>query len=420
MVRRNPSRSVGGPRPQRSAPRPDAGGWEPFHGETRIRDWPPFQRLIGAQFAHAAGDALVAVALANTLFFSVPLGEARDRVGLYLVLTMAPFAVLSPVVGPLLDRRNGAYRIGITIAAAGRTVLAILLSTRTDRLELYPLAFGLLVLSRVHGVSRSALVPDATPLDRSLMWSNAWLAVTSVVGGLVGAAPGVALTQWSGPDATLRLAAAVFALGGIASFRLPRDDAGGQRREPVDDFRALLSPRILAGGVAMAGSRGAVGFITFLLAFLLRGAGESGRDFAVVVAAGAMGGFVGSALAPILRKVLRESALLLVTLLGMALSGWWAAMGFDVLKASVVAAAVGFGSGAGRLAFDSLLQHEAPEAVRGRTFARYETIFQLCWVGGAAVATVVPFSSAGGMRTLTGICLVSAILSLRGLLGPRG
>lgn len=401
-------------------PRPEAGDWEPFQGETRVRDWPPFQRLSAAQFAHAAGDALVAVALANTLFFSVPLGEARDRVGLYLVLTMAPFAVLSPVVGPLLDRRNGAYRLGVIIAAAGRTVLAILLLTRTDRLELYPLAFGLLVLSRVHGVSRSALVPDATPVDRSLMWSNAWLAVISVVGGIVGAAPGVALTNWSGPDAALRVAAVVFAVGGIAALRLPRDKGAGQRREPVDDFKALLSPRLVAGGVAMAGSRGAVGFITFLLAFLLRGAGETGRDFAVVVAAAAMGGFAGSALAPVLRNVLRESSLLLVTLLGMALSGWWAAASFDMPKAAVVAAAVGFGSGAGRLAFDSLLQHEASEAIRGRTFARYETIFQLCWVGGAAVATVVPFSSAGGMRTLTGICLVSAALSLRGLLRPGG
>jgi hypothetical protein len=41
----------------------------------------------------------VAVALAGTLFFSVPIGEARSRVALYLLLTMLPFALLVPVAG---------------------------------------------------------------------------------------------------------------------------------------------------------------------------------------------------------------------------------------------------------------------------------------------------------------------------------
>lgn len=168
----------------------------------------------------------------------------------------------------------------------------------------------------------------------------------------------------------------------------------------------------------MAGSRAAVGFITFLLAFLLRGGGETGRGFALVVAAGAIGGFAGSVLAPALRAVLHESGLLLVTLAGMAMAGLWAAGDFGLGRAAVVAAAVGMGSGAGRLAFDSLLQHDAPEAVRGRTFARYETIFQLCWVGGAALATVVPLRARGGMRALAVICVLSAVLSLRGLLRP--
>ena len=94
--------------------------------------WRPFRRLAEAQVAHAIGDGMVAVALANTLFFAVPLGEARDKVALYLALTMAPFAVLSPVVGPWLDRRSAAYRMAILIAAGGRAGLPVRLSTRTN------------------------------------------------------------------------------------------------------------------------------------------------------------------------------------------------------------------------------------------------------------------------------------------------
>jgi hypothetical protein len=60
--------------------------------------------LLTVHALHAAGDALIAVSLAGTLFFSVPIGEARSRVALYLVLTMLPFALLVPVAGPVLDR----------------------------------------------------------------------------------------------------------------------------------------------------------------------------------------------------------------------------------------------------------------------------------------------------------------------------
>jgi hypothetical protein len=144
-----------------------------------------------------------------------------------------------------------------------------------------------------------------------------------------------------------------------------------------------------------------VGFITFLLAFLLRGQGEGSKGFAIVIAAAGLGGFLGSALAPVLRVVMRESVLLLASL------------------AAVVAAVVGAASGVGRLAFDSLLQGDAPSEVRGRTFARYETIFQLCWVGGAGLATAVPFASRGGMRTLAAIAGTGIVPALRGLLRGR-
>ncbi|CAM5299936.1 hypothetical protein STANM309S_04301 [Streptomyces tanashiensis] len=53
---------------------------------------------------NGAGDVMITVALASTVFFSVPTDEARGRVALYLAVTMAPFTLLAPVIGPLLDR----------------------------------------------------------------------------------------------------------------------------------------------------------------------------------------------------------------------------------------------------------------------------------------------------------------------------
>ena len=362
---------------------------------------------------------MVAVALANTLFFAVPIGEARDKVGLYLALTMAPFAVLSPLVGPWLDRRSGTYRIAIILGAGGRAVLAVLLATRTDRVALYPLAFGLLVLSRVHGISRSALMPDVLPPDRSPMWGNARLAVLSVVGGTLGAGLAAGANVLSGPGLALGGAVAVFSAAVVPGARLPRSRTKGTEPAGAGDYRAVLSSRLLAGGVAMGASRAAVGFLTFLLAFLLRADGEQGRGFAVVIAAAGIGGFAGAVLAPALRSVVRETLLLQLSLGAMVAAALWAAGSFDVPRAAVVAGVVGLATASGRLAFDSLLQGDAPSTVRGRTFARYETIFQLCWVGGAGLATAVPFRATAGMRGLALIASGGVAFSILGLIRRR-
>lgn len=379
--------------------------------------------MAQVQSLHAAGDAAVTVALANTLFFAVPVGEARDKVGLYLVLTMAPFALLSPVVGPLLDRWRSSYRVAIALSAGGRALLGALLASRTDRLVLYPLAFGLLVLSRAHGVSRSALVPEVLPARRSLIWANAWLAVISVLGGAAGAGLAAGLSAVAGTRWALGVSAVCFAVAVLPATSLPRPQAEGDRRRgKVSDLRSLLTARLLSAGVAMAAGRAAVGFVAFLLAFVMRAEGHGAGGLAVAVAGGALGGFLGSAVAPAMRVVLRESLLLVTTLVAAGATALWAATGFGVAKAAVVAGFVGFAAAGGRLAFDSILQRDAPSSVRGRTFARYETIFQLWWVGGGLLATAVPFSAAAGLRTLAAICLGGAVLSVWGLVqpGPHG
>src|SRR5437868_6944166 len=67
------------------------------------------------------------------------------------------------------------------------------------------------------------------------------------------------------------------------------------------------------------------------------------------------------------------------------------AVGFFCSRASglgaitTLAGVVGLSAAAAKLAFDSIVQRDAPDAVRGRTFARFETRFQLTWVVGAAI-----------------------------------
>ena len=48
------------------------------------------------------------------------------------------------------------------------------------------------------------------------------------------------------------------------------------------------------------------------------------------------------------------------------------------------------------MAFESIIQREAPDANRARTFVKFETINQLVWVSSGLAAVVFTFSGAVG------------------------
>jgi hypothetical protein len=165
--------------------------------------------------------------------------------------------------------------------------------------------------------------------------------------------------------------------------------------------------------------RGVVGFLTFLVAFGFRHEHAPTWWFGVVLAASMAGSFVGAAVAPQLRRRLVEERILLgsiVLILGAALCALWVG-GRE--GAALLAGAVGVAAGAGKLAFDSILQRDAPDAVRGRTFARFETRFQLAWVAGAALPVAVHITTGEG-AALIGMAAAFAFFSyLAGLRALR-
>ncbi|MGF7233498.1 MAG: MFS transporter, partial [Frankia sp.] len=196
--------------------------------------------LLELSFINAAGDALITVALAGSLFFSVSPTEARSKVALYLLITMAPFAVLAPVIGPMLDRFPHGRRLALGAVCIGRAMLAWMLASSLAGLSVYPLALGLLVMSKAFGVARSAVVPRVAPREMTLVKVNARLSLVNVVSGSIMAPLGLAVARipYVGYPWVLRIAALVFLIAAVAVFRLPQhvDSAEGERR--VRDLRA--------------------------------------------------------------------------------------------------------------------------------------------------------------------------------------
>ena len=382
-------------------------GWRPLKAPVAPRVAAPFARLARTHALLSAGDTLVALALAGSLFFSISPDAARAKVALYLLLTMAPFSVIAPLIGPWIDRKEGGRRSMILLSGGGRAVLCVLMIDDLESVLLFPEALVVLVLAKAYNIARSSLVPGLVRDESELVQANSKLVlITGIVGFLV-AGPGVGLLQL-GAGWVLALAAAFFAVGTITALRIPATRVTGPRSGPEQDA-GLRGAGILLAASAMAALRGIVGFLAFHLAFHLRGDDAPTWWFGVVLATSALGSLVGAAAAPALRRVVREERVLLGSVVGVAL----AALGSVQLEprpsAAILACAVGVAASAAKLCFDAIVQRDAPDANQGRSFARFETRFQLAWVVGAflPVAIVVPLD-AGYM----GIAVVAAVAAL--------
>jgi hypothetical protein len=354
----------------------------------RIREdaaTPEFGRMLLYQAFGAAGDALVALALAGSLFFSVPESTARDRVALYLLLTMAPFAIIAPLLSAWLDRHRGSMRFAMIIASVGRAVCAWLLTDQLDSLLLFPLAFLILVLSRATIVVRGAVLPQLIPEGRSLVDANASLSRASALAGIAAGLPGLAILKWWGTDPELILAAIVYICGVVPAIRLPAIKGQRNLEERIDARMGARSVSIRQAIVSAAGMRFLVGFLVFHLAFSLRREDFTSFGLGLLVGSAALGGLFGALIAPRLRRALKEEGILVATLFIAGISGVLVGRYFTVYTAGALVFAFGVASGAAKVAFDSIVQRETPEGARGWAFARSEAYLQLAWVAGAFV-----------------------------------
>ncbi|WP_370221045.1 MFS transporter [Kitasatospora sp. MAP12-22] len=376
-------------------------------------------KLIELHALNSFGDMLITIALASTIFFSVPTGEARGRVALYLVITMAPFALLAPVIGPLLDRIPHGRRAAMAMAMLIRAVLAWTMASTvtTGNIALYPEALGVLVASKAYGVVRSVVVPRLKPARVTLVKANSRVTLAGLLATGIGAPIG-ALLHLAGPAWPLRAAFLVFVIGTLMAFHLPHqvDSAKGEQRAvlhaspdphpaeaPARPPKATLrtvGPSVVLGLRAVAALRGLTGFLMLFLAFLLRADPVGGLAPTAALGLVAVAAGVGNALGSVFGSWLRTrgseatiTAMLLLATAAAASSALW----YGLVTMLMVAAVAGIAGSLAKLALDALIQRDVPEAVRTSAFARSETLMQLSWVAGGALGILLPLNGTLGL-----------------------
>ncbi|MEV7600156.1 MFS transporter [Kitasatospora sp. NPDC089797] len=408
-------------------------------------------KLIELHALNSFGDMLITIALASTIFFSVPTGEARGRVALYLLITMAPFALLAPVIGPLLDRLPHGRRAAMAMSMLARAVLAWTMAgvISGGGIALYPEALGVLVASKAYGVVRSVVVPRLLPSRLSLVKANSRVTLAGLLATGVAAAVG-GLLHLIGPGWPLRGAFLVFVIGTLMAFHLPHtvDSAKGEQRAvlhaevpgevpgkvsgegdgshlihhrppKVKASLRTVGPSVVLALRAMAGMRWLVGFLVFFLAFLLRtdpiGGLRPTLALGLVALAAGTGNALGSLLGSWLRTRGPEATVTAMLLLATCVTAA-AALWYGVVTVVLVAGVSGMAASLGKLALDALIQRDVPEAVRTSAFARSETLMQMSWVAGGGVGIVLPLNGVLGLSIAAGVVGLVLLWTVHSLL----
>ena len=374
-------------------------------------------RLIELHAFNAAGDAAVAISLAGTLFFANP-GEARDSVALFLGLTMLPFAVVAPLIGPFLDRFSHGRRwaIGATMALRAFLCWALATAVATDSQWLFPAALGVLVASKAYGVTRAAAVPRLLPPALTLVKANARVSLAGVVGAAL-SAPIAVLASTAGSEWSLRYAFVLFVLATIWAIRLPErvDSAQGEEHlallpaggaGPRARTRRRMPSAVAFALRANCGPRWLTGFLTMFMAFLLRdhpiGDWRPEVLLGLVIGAAGLGNTLGIALGSLLRRI-DPARTVVLALVADTVAVLVATLFYGLVPLVVLGVTAGLAQSLAKLSLDSTIQRDVPGRVQASAFARSDTALQLAWVIGGFVGIAMPLVPELGLGTACGV-----------------
>src|SRR5690606_37148160 len=82
---------------------------------------------------------------------------------------------------------------------------------------------------------------------------------------------------------------------------------------------------------------------------------------------------------------------------------------------ATMALLVAVAASSGKQAFDAVVQRDAPDANRGRSFARFESRFQVAWVLGAFIPVVIPLPTRIGGWFVSLLSVAAAVFIALGM-----
>ncbi|ADG99284.1 major facilitator superfamily MFS_1 [Segniliparus rotundus DSM 44985] len=398
---------------------------------------------------NSACDAAMAVALASTLFFAAAKAESQTRVLLYLVVNIAPFAVIAPLIGPFLDRIQQGRRAALAASFVGRALLALIIASncvwdgpsghlRYDPFVLYPCALGMMVLSKSFVLLKAAVTPRVLPSEIDLVRTNARLNMFALLGGSVAGGAAAVVVEFVAsklfhqPGGMLL----IIVFGGFGAWlclRIPgwveitegevpatlryHEEHSGRGRGWRDTLRGFGKAKTPFGRGVITGLWGAgtirwmVGYLFLYVAFFSKAHHADGitslLTLGAIGGAAGVGTFVGTAMGT--RNTFGKHERVILGLLGaVVLMSVITALTHTILTAAISGFVVGFAACLSKTALDASIMDDLPEESQASGFGRSETVLQLSWVMGAATGLLAPTDLRWGFLIASAVLAVGA------------
>ncbi|MFC7612717.1 MFS transporter [Actinokineospora soli] len=357
--------------------------------------------LTYATMFNYASDAAMAVALANTLFFSAASGESKGKVALYLLITVALFALVAPVIGPALDRIQRGRRLAMCAVSAGQALMCLVMALNFETWLLYPAALGKMVLSKSFTVLKAAVTPRVLPPEITLAKTNARLTVFGLfAGGVFGAIAAGLANLFDSPGA-LWFTVVICLAGAAQALRIPAwvevtegEVPASIKAHPGKAHRQPMGRHIVVTLWGNGTIRVLTGFLMMFAAFAVRAEYEAEPVqqvllLGVIAGAAGLGSFVGNGIGARVHVGKPEQVVIGCAAAALAATVV-ATFAAGIATAAIVGLVGAVASALAKNSLDAVIQDDLPEESRASAFGRSETVLQLSWVFGGAVGVLLP------------------------------
>lgn len=362
---------------------------------------PGYRRLWSARTVSQWGDTFNFVALALLIYDLTGSGLGVSGV---VVAEILPVLLLAPFAGPLVDRWP---RVRVMVGSdLFRLILAVVLAVWHDApVGVYAVAFGMSVGAAFFNPAASSILPALVKKD-ALVAANSGIWTAAVLSQIALAPLAGLLVVTLGYGPAFALNAVSYAIGAVVlrGLQVPGHPEKVQRRRLLAEARegiaVLVQHRLLRalalGQFLAALSAGATSALLVVLA--REHLSVSGRGYGLLI--GAIG--VGAALGPLLLlRLIHNPARPLFVFGPYGLRGVVDLAIASVASVPFAAAALalyGIGTSTGAVTFNSMLQGETPDHLRGRVFA----LMDVLWQGGRLLSLAL----GGVLADLYGIEIV--------------
>jgi MFS family permease len=360
-------------------------------------------------------DGVYQVALATYVVFSPEKQTSAASIASAMAVLLLPYSLVGPFAGVLLDRwrRRQVLLYGNLLRTALACVTAVLMLSHVPDWLFYASALCVTAVNRFVLAGLSAALPRVVDPDRLVMAN----ALSPTAGTLAATAGGglafvVRLVASDSDAAVVLLGAALYLCAALASLRMAPELLGPDPELVQPSLRTALTgtARGLVAGVrhlaeparreaawallSMTLMRFCYGALTVMVLMLCRYAWSSGSDgglalLGLAVGISGAGFFVAAVVTPWAVGRLGPGGWIVACAAAAAVLEPALGLPFDAAPMLAAAFVLGLTTQGAKIATDTIVQSSVDDGYRGRIFSVYDVLFNVAFVGAAAVAALM-------------------------------